>query len=38
MVAVFELVWRQVAENEMPTLTVVEGLDILENGGPGFAA
>src|SRR5918996_3910789 len=36
MVAVFELGRRAVAEGGMAALAVVEGLDVLEDGGPGL--
>src|SRR5918997_256153 len=38
MVAVFELGWREVAEGGMAALAVVEGLDVVEDGGPGLLA
>ena len=36
MVVVFELGGREVAEGGMAALAVVEGLDVLEDGGPGL--
>jgi hypothetical protein len=38
MVAVFEVGWREVAEGGMAALSVVEGLDALEDGCPGLSA
>src|SRR6188508_2522263 len=38
MVAVFELGRREVAEGGMAALAIVEGLDVLEDGGPGLLA
>src|SRR6185436_43834 len=38
MVAVFEVGWREVAEGGVAASAVVEGLDVLEDGGPGLLA